>query len=212
MDRLEPARDAGKETRGTIMTKVSSRSGQRFAGLQAVLKEMSRPVSGERIAAIKRGDASPAPAPSAAPRTAVAEPKRAAPAKTKAAKQPTAAAAPPKPAPIPVPAQVEARGEVYANAYREAVASNASRLRRLSEMPAAKGRIGALMTMFAEGLTDEQIAAKLPNAKTDREAAIDSIWDRAIAQVFGTGAKTAAPARGGRAGAVWDAAIASVCR
>lgn len=187
-------------------------SPRRFTGLQAALKEMSRPVSGERIAAIKRGDASPAPAPSDSPRTAVAETKLAAPAKAKAAKQPTAAAAPPKPAPIPVPAQVEARGEVYANAYREAVASSAARLRRLSDMPAANGRIGAMMTMFAEGLTDEQIAAKLPNAKTDRQAAIDATWDGAIAQVFGTGVKAAAPARGGRAGAVWDAAIASVCR
>ena len=194
------------------MTKLSSRSGQRFAGLQAALKEMSRPVSGERIAAIKRGDASPSPAPTVAPRTAAAETKQAAPAKAKATMQATVAAAPPKPAPMAVPAHVEARGEAYADGYREAVASSAARLRRLGDMPAAKGRIGALMTMIAEGMPDEQIVAKLPNAKTDREAAIDSIWDRAIAQVFGTGAKTAAPARGGPAGAVWDTAIASVCR
>lgn len=183
----------------------------RFAGLQAALKEMSRPVSGKRIAAMKRGGTSPAPAPTAAPRAATAEPEQATPPQTSAAKQPSAAAAPPKPAPMAVPAHVEARGEVYANAYREAFALSASRLRRLGDMPAAKGRVGAMMTMIAEGMTDEQIAAKLPSAKTDRQAAIDSTWDRAIAQVFGTGGDIAARTRGGRADAAWDQAIAAVC-
>lgn len=193
------------------MTKASGVNAPRFADLQAALKEMSRPVSGERIAAIKRGDASPAPAPTVAPRAAAAETKLAAPAKTKAAKQPTAAATPTKPAPMAVPAHVEARGEVYANAYREAFALSASRLRRLGDMPAAKGRVGAMMTMIAEGMTDEQIAAKLPSAKTDRQAAIDATWDGAIAQVFGTGGDIAARTRGGRADAAWDQAIAAVC-
>ena len=183
----------------------------RFAGLQAALAEMSRPVSGERIAAMKRGGPTAASAPTVAPRAATAEPEQATPPQTNAAKQPSAAAAPPKPAPMAVPAHVEARGEVYANAYREAFALSASRLRRLGDMPAAKGRVGAMMTMIAEGMTDEQIAAKLPSAKTDRQTAIDSTWDRAIAQVFGTGGDIAAHARGGRADVAWDQAIAAVC-
>lgn len=183
----------------------------RFAGLQAALAEMSRPVSGERIAAMKRGGTPPAPAPTVAPRAATADPEQVAPPQTKAPKQPTAAAAPPKPAPMAVPAHVEARGEVYANAYRAAFALSASRLRRLGDMPAAKGRVGAMMTMIAEGMTDEEIAGKLPSAKTDRQTAIDSTWDRAIAQVFGTGGDIAAHARGGRADVAWDQAIAAVC-
>lgn len=182
MARLGPARDAGKETRGTIMTKVSSRSGQRFAGLQAALKEMSRPVSGERIASLKRGDASPSPAPTVAPRAAAAEAKRAAP-----ATQPTAAAAPPKPAPMAVPASVASRGELFANAYRKGFARVCAKLGRVTAHPAAIGRMRAAMQMVVDGHSEESIIARLPTASTDREVRIDALWDRAIASATGEG-------------------------
>lgn len=162
-------------------------SPRRFAGLQAALKEMSRPVSGERIAAIKRGDASPAPAPSAAPRTAVAEPKRAAPAKTKTAVQPTAAAAPPKLAPMAVPASVASRGELFANAYRKGFARVCAKLGRVTAHPAAIGRMRAAMQMVVDGHSEESIIARLPTASTDREVRIDALWDRAIASATGEG-------------------------
>lgn len=176
----------------------------RFANLQAELSALRRPPSPERIAQMVRAGNNPSPAPPAAPSSSAAAPKPAAAAKPKAENKPTAA-------PWSVPAEIAAQGEAKSEAYRMSFELVTDRLRRAAALPAAKGRIGALMTMIAEGMTDEQIAAKVPNAKTDRQAAIDATWDGAIAQIFGTGAKTAAPARGGRASVVWDAAIAAVC-
>lgn len=157
----------------------------RFAGLQAALAEMSRPVSGERIAAMKRGGPTAASAPTDAPRAATVEPEQVAAPQTKATKQPSAAAAPKKPAPMAVPASVASRGELFANTYRAGFASACAKLGRVTAHPAAIGRIGTAMQMVVDGHAEESIIASLPTARTDREVRIDALWDRAIASVTG---------------------------
>lgn len=164
------------------MTKASGVNAPRFAGLQAALKEMSRPVSGERIAAIKRGDASPAPAPTVAPRAAAAETKLAAPAKTKAAKQPTAVA---DNRAWQVPAEIAARGEAKAAAFRMGFEATTDKLRRAAALPAAKGRIASVIEMVAAGADDAEIKSSIASRPTDRERAATRTWERAIKSTCG---------------------------
>lgn len=145
----------------------------RFAGLQATLLAMSRPVSGARIAAIKRGDASPAPTPTVAPRTAAAEPKRAAPAKREAA-------------PWQVPSEVAAQGETKAQVYRTSFELVSDQLRRTSAMPAARCRIAAAIEMVAAGASDAEIRSSIGNHPTDQQRAATRTWERAIKSTCGS--------------------------
>lgn len=155
----------------------------RFAGLQAALKEMSRPVHGERIAAIlnaaKGGTTSPSPAPAVATRTAAAAPKPAVPAKAKAAEQPIAA-------PWPVPSEVAAQGEAKAEVYRLAFKATTDQLRRMSRTHAARGRVGSLIAMVAAGASDQEIQSNLGTKQTDGQLAASAMWDRAIVRVCGS--------------------------
>lgn len=158
----------------------------RFAGLQAQLRKMSQPISGERIAAIKRGSASSAPAPTVAtvaPRSAAAETKRAAPAKPKAAKQPTAAA---DNRAWQVPAEVAAEGEAKAAAFRMGFEATTDKLRRAAALPAAKGRIASVIDMVAAGADDTEIKSSIASRPTDRERAATRTWERAIKSTCGS--------------------------
>lgn len=132
---------------------------------------------------------------------------------------PPAATAPAKPQPIKVPAHVEARGQVYADAYRSGFTRVCDQMARLQGHAAVKGRYGSTMMLVAEGLTDDQIIARLPNALTDRQRASDRVWERAIAAVHRPGHDAAAdqpkqatsqPDSNDKAAALWARAYAAV--
>lgn len=157
----------------------------RFANLQDALRAMSRPVSGERIAEIKRGATThaPAPAPTVAPRAAAAEAKRAAPAKPKTATQPTAAA---ESRAWQVPAEIAAQGEGKADGYRMIFELVSDQLRRAAALPAAKGRVASVIEMVAAGADDAEIKSSIANRPTDRERAATRMWERAIKSTCGS--------------------------
>lgn len=150
----------------------------RFTNLEARLREMSRPISAERIAAIKRGDSSPAPSPSVAPRAAAAETKLAAP-----TKQPTAAA---ESRAWQVPAEIAARGEGKAEGYRMSFELVSDQLRRAAALPAAKGRVASVIEMVAAGADDAEIKSSIASRPTDRERAATRMWERAIKSTCGS--------------------------
>lgn len=158
-------------------------TGPRFGNLRTALKEMSRPVHGERIAAIlnaaKGGTTSPSPAPAVATRTAAAAPKPAVPAKAKAAEQPIAA-------PWPVPSEVAAQGEAKAEVYRTTFELVTDQLRRVAALPAAKGRIASVIEMVAAGADDAEIRAKIGDRSTDNQRAATQMWERAIKATCGS--------------------------
>ena len=158
-------------------------TGPRFAGLQDTLRAMSRPVHGERIAAIlnaaKGGTTSPSPAPAVATRTAAVAPKPAVPAKAKAAEQPIAAS-------WPVPSEVAAQGEAKAEAYRISFELVTDQLRRVAALPAAKGRVASVIEMVAAGADDAEIRAKIGDRSTDNQRAATRMWERAIKATCGS--------------------------
>lgn len=157
-------------------------SAPRFAGLQDTLRAMSRPINGERIAAIraaaKGGTTSPSPAPDVATRTAAAAPKPVAAAKPKAAEQQIA--------PWPVPSEIAAQGEAKAEGYRLAFEATTDQLRRMSRTRAARGRVGSLIAMVAAGASDQEIQSNLGTKQTDGQLAASAMWDRAIVRVCGS--------------------------
>ena len=157
----------------------------RFANLQDTPRAMSRPVSGERIAEIKRGATThaPAPAPTVAPRAAAAETKRAAPAKPKTAMQPTAAA---ESRAWQVPAEIAAQGEGKAEGYRMSFELVSDQLRRAAALPTAKGRIASVIEMVAAGADDAEIKSSIASRPTDRERAATRMWERAIKSTCGS--------------------------
>ena len=150
----------------------------RFSGLHDTLRAMSRPVSGERIAAMKRGGTTAAPAPAVSTRTAAAEPKPVAPAKAKAAEQQIA--------PWPVPSEVAAQGEAKAEVYRTTFELVTDQLRRVAALPAAKGRIASVIEMVAAGADDAEIRAKIGDRSTDNQRAATRMWERAIKATCGS--------------------------
>lgn len=89
----------------------------------------------------------------------------------------------PKPMPPKVPAHIEAKGPIYANAYREGFSRLSSQVERLKGRPEAHGRIGSLMMLATEQISDGEIVAKLGTALTDRQRAADAVWDRAYAMI-----------------------------
>lgn len=151
----------------------------RFAGLQDTLRAMSRPVSGERIASMKRGETSTAPLSAVAPRAAVANPKPAPAAKLKAAAQQIAAL-------WPVPSDVAAQGEAKAEVYRTSFALVTDQLRRVAALPAAKGRIASVIEMVAAGADDGEIRANIGDRSTDQDRAATRMWERAIKVTCGS--------------------------
>ena len=155
--------------------------GARFAKLTAALAALSRPESVDRIRAAAKGERvsgrlgttkrlAEEVAPSAKPTVIT---------------QPISAAAPAKPKPMKVPSEVQARGDVYADAYRGGFARACNQLKRLHEHEAARGRQTSTLLLVAKDLSDDEIIARLPMTPTDRQLAIDKIWERAIAAVHG---------------------------
>lgn len=162
-------------------------SAPRFAGLQDTLRAMSRPVSGERIAAIraaaKGGTTSPSPAPAVATRTAAAEPKPVAAAKPKALERQTAEA---DDRAWQVPPEIAAQGTIRAEGYRLAFEATTDQLRRMSRTRAGRGRVGSLIAMVAAGASDREIQSNLGTKQTDGQLAASAMWDRAIVRVCGS--------------------------
>lgn len=89
----------------------------------------------------------------------------------------------PKPPPPKVPAHVEAKGPIYASAYREGFSRFGKQVERLKGRPEAQGRIGSLMMLATEDIADGEILSKLGTALTDQQRAADAVWDRAYAMI-----------------------------
>ncbi|WP_137871481.1 hypothetical protein [Sphingopyxis sp. 2PD] len=155
--------------------------GARFAKLPAALAALSRPESVDRIRAAAKGEAFSGRLGTTKGRAEEVTPS----AKPTVVTQPISAAAPAKPKPMKVPAEVEARGDVYADAYRGGFARACNKLKRLQEHEAAQGRQTSTLLLVAKDLSDDEIIARLPMTPTDRQLAIDRIWERAIAAVQG---------------------------
>lgn len=145
--------------------------------LESVMDAPVRKSGSTRLAShrLAKTAASPPPAKEAAPKSVAATPpKPSAPTRT----APVAS----KPQ-VQVPAHVEAKGPIYAAAYREGFSRFGSQVERLKGRPEAQGRIGSLMMLATEEISDSEIIAKLGNALTDRQRAADAVWDRAYARI-----------------------------
>ncbi|SKB85319.1 hypothetical protein [Sphingopyxis flava] len=162
----------------------SSISSGRFGGIRDALATLPNPQRVQRIAATARGERS-----SDRFSTAKADSGNAAkpsPAPAPAAAASMAAQAAVSREPWAVPAEVEARGAVYAAAYRKGFEQFGQQFARLQNHPAAKGRSWAAAQLLSEGWDESQIIARLPSMVTDRQRQIDAMWSRATAAVFGT--------------------------
>lgn len=162
---------------------LQSTEGGRFSGLQDRLRAVSGKSS--RLAAHiadKSGTVTGAGKSDALPKTQAIAPK---PARAAVAAVPpkAKAAEAPKPVLLSVPAHIEAKGPIYANAYREGFSRFGKQVERLKGRPEAQGRIGSLMMLATEDITDGEILSKLGTALTDRQRAADAVWDRAYAMI-----------------------------
>lgn len=86
----------------------------------------------------------------------------------------------------PVPAEIAAQGAVKAEGYRITFTAVTDQLRRMSMIPAARGRAGSLIRMVAAGASDNEIRSNLELKPTDSQIATSTIWDRAIVAVCGS--------------------------
>lgn len=86
----------------------------------------------------------------------------------------------------PVPAEIAAQGVVKAEGYRITFTAVTDQLRRMSMIPAARGRAGSLIRMVAAGASDNEIRSNLELKPTDSQIATSAIWDRAIVAVCGS--------------------------
>lgn len=137
--------------------------------------------SSSRLAAHQQ--AKGAPIGSASARRLAASPEKPAPVAVAAVQPKAKAAEAPKPLLPRVPAHIEAKGPIYASAYREGFSRVGNQVERLKGRPEAQGRIGSLMMLATEDISDSEILSKLGTALTDRQRAADAVWDRAYARI-----------------------------
>lgn len=90
-----------------------------------------------------------------------------------------------------VPAEIAAQGKIKVEGYRLAFEATTDQLRRMSIIPAAKGRTGSLIAMIAAGASDNEIRSHLATKPTDSQLASSAMWNRAIVAVCGSLAPSA---------------------
>lgn len=120
------------------------------------------------------------------------------------------------PKPMPVPADVEARGPDFVRGYRDGFRRENRRCLALLAHPAARGKGISLSQLICQGLDDDAILARLPQAASDEEqrvmmrrAEVGAVWDRAIAKAFGQPAPATASSPSNSADQLWANAIAA---